>query len=150
MEVTTKTKTPPEFLNKEVKECWKTEKLEKNLWTIKANIEIVKELLEAEYVYEEEIVMNLAFLHVIESMYDNRYDTSPRIPFELGESSFIIGICDLNSNINILSYHAYELISYFIDDPDLEPGDATLRPCLVELLHRLSALISRSLTKQQI
>jgi hypothetical protein len=30
MEVTTKTKTPLEFLNKEVKECWKTEKLEKN------------------------------------------------------------------------------------------------------------------------
>jgi hypothetical protein len=54
----------------------------------------------------------------MESRYANRYDTRPRIPFELGGSSFI-GICDLNSNINILSYHAYELISYFNDDPEL-------------------------------
>jgi hypothetical protein len=92
------------------------------LGTIKANIEIVKELLEPEYVYEEEIVTDSTSLRVIES----RYDTRPRIPFELGESSFI-GICDFNSNINILSYHAYELISYFIDDPDLEPTDANLR-----------------------
>jgi hypothetical protein len=70
--------------------------------------------------------MDSASLQVIEIRYDNWYDTRPRITFELGESSFI-GICDLNSNINVLSYHAYELISYFIDDPDLEPTNATLR-----------------------
>jgi hypothetical protein len=46
MEVTTKIKNPPEVLNKEVKVYRKMEKLEKNLGTIKANIEIVKELLE--------------------------------------------------------------------------------------------------------
>jgi hypothetical protein len=118
MEITTKIKISPEVLNKEVKEYRKMEKLGKNLGTIKANIEIVKELLEHEYIYEEYIVMDSATLHVIKSRYDNRYDTRPRIPFELGESSFI-GICDLNSNINILSYHAYELISYFIDDHEL-------------------------------
>jgi hypothetical protein len=94
-EVTLKTKTPPEVLNIEVKECRKIENLEDNLGTIKTNIEIVKELLEPKYVYEEEIVMDSTSLQVIESRYDTRYDTRPRIPFELGESSFI-GICDLN------------------------------------------------------
>jgi predicted class III extradiol MEMO1 family dioxygenase len=58
MEVTTKIKNPPEVLNKEVKVYRKMEKLEKNLGTIKANIEIVKELLEPEYIYEEDIVMD--------------------------------------------------------------------------------------------
>jgi hypothetical protein len=80
MEVTTKTKTPPKVINKDVKEYRKIEKLEKNLGTIKANIEIVNELLEPEYVYEEEIVMDSESLQVIESRYANRYDTKGNMP----------------------------------------------------------------------
>jgi hypothetical protein len=83
---------------------------------LETNIDMVKG---PEYVYEEEIAMNF------ESRYDSRNDARPTIPFELGENSFT-RICDLSSTINILTYHAYKLVSYFIDDPDLEPTNARL------------------------
>jgi hypothetical protein len=136
MKTVVKPKTLPESENlvgeiapkppKDNKEHKKVKNLEKNLSNIKDNIGIIKDLIEPEYIYEEEIIMNSKSLQVIEGKDESKNDERPRIPFELGESSFI-GICDLDSTINILPYHAYEKICYYLDDPKLEPTDATIR-----------------------
>jgi hypothetical protein len=70
--------------------------------------------------------LGFAPLRVIEGKNGGKNDERPRIPFKLGKSSFI-GIYDLSSSINILSYHAYENISCYLDDPELEPIDVTIR-----------------------
>jgi hypothetical protein len=81
--------------------------------------------LEPEGIEGEEVRINRKSSQFIGGKPQGKNERYKSIKFKLGEMDFE-GMRDQSSNINILSYHAYTLCRYYLDDHELKPSDTTL------------------------
>ena len=82
----------------------KLKKLERNLGTIKANIAVLKDLMEARAVDNEVVLLDRETSEFIEGRLRGDETSKPMTPICCGET-FLYGICDPVSTINICLHH---------------------------------------------
>jgi hypothetical protein len=103
----------------------RTKKQERHLGAIKSNIDVVKELLEQEFVGSEVVMVDTESSRLTEGKTNGKDERKPRIPFRLGETDYL-GLCDLSSTVNIVRCYVYEILHHNLNDLDHEPTNTTI------------------------
>ena len=101
-------------------------KLERNLGAIKANFAVLKDLMEARTVENEVVLLDRETLEFVEGRVRVNETSKPMTPICCGET-FLYGICDPVSTINIMPSSLYEELHYNLNNPDVEPVETIIK-----------------------
>ena len=101
-------------------------KPERNLGVIKSNIDVVKGLMEARTVENEVVMLDRESSGFVEGRVRGNETTKPMTPLYGGET-FLYGLCDTVSTINIMPSSFYEELRYNLNNPEVEPIDTIIQ-----------------------
>ena len=104
----------------------KLKKPERNLGTIKANIAVLKDLMGARMVDNEVVLLDRETSAFVEGRVRGDETSKPMIPIYSGET-FLFGICDPVSTINIMPSSLYEELRYNLNNLDVELDDTIIK-----------------------
>ena len=101
-------------------------KPERNLGAIKANIDVLKDLMEARTVDNEVVMLDRETSEYVEGRVRGNETSKPMTPIYCGET-FLYGLCDPVSTLNIMPSSLYEELRYNLNNPDVEPVDTIIQ-----------------------